>query len=315
MATINFNLRDLRYLVALADKRHFGRAAEASFVSQPTLSAQLKKLEDSLGVLLIERGRQVRLTPVGEDIAERARRVLREVDDLADTARRHRDPLAGPLEVGFIPTLGPYLLPHIVPAIRRRYPQLNLLLREEQTHRLLESLRTGRLDAAVLALPVDTHGLETMDLFVEPFTVALPPQHPLAAKGTLEIADLENQTLLLLEEGHCLREQALDVCRAVNAREREDFRGTSLETLRYMVASGAGITLLPLLAAARSDPSVVAVRPFAAPAPFRTVGVAWRKASARRAAIEALGDAIRDAMAGVMGKDSAKAETTTAVPG
>jgi LysR family hydrogen peroxide-inducible transcriptional activator len=310
MASININLRDLRYLVALADFRHFGKAASACFVSQPTLSAQLKKLESNLGVQLVERTRrQVRLTPIGEEIAGRARRTLKDVEEIWEAARRAQDPLTGPLQLGLIPTLGPYLLPYVVPAIRDRYPQLELMLYEDQTERLLSRLRAGELDAAIVALPSVSRGLEEIPLFTETFMVALPDNHPLARKKTVRVKDLDGETLLLLEDGHCLREQALEVCHSVNAMERPGFRATSLETLRHMVAAGAGITLLPALAVppgeslgAEPTRSAVIIRPFATPAPSRTLGIVYRHEAARRRAIEAVAETVRDIMVGVLAK-------------
>lgn len=309
---MNINLRDLRYLVALADYKHFGKAADACYVSQPTLSAQLKKLEDALGVQLIERTqRQVRLTAIGEDLVARARRVLREADDIVAAARQYQDPLTGRLYMGFIPTLGPYLLPYIVPVIRERWPQLQLYLFEDQTQRLLTQLREGHLDAVVLALPVETQGLETIELFTEAFVVALPKQHPLARKTKLRTADLDGETVLLLEDGHCLRDQALAICDTAHAPERRDFRATSLETLRHMVGAGAGITLLPQLAVSGPVPDhpAVAVRPFVEPPPYRTIGIVFRKETARRKAIQAIGEAIKETMAGILGTATSGAAT------
>jgi LysR family hydrogen peroxide-inducible transcriptional activator len=299
---MNINLRDLRYLVALADYKHFGKAADACFVSQPTLSAQLKKLEEALGVQLIERTqRQVRLTAIGENMVARARRVLRETDDIVAAARQYQDPLTGRLHMGFIPTLGPYLLPYIVPVIREHWPQLQLFLFEDQTQRLLTQLREGHLDVVVLALPVETQGLEIIELFTEAFVVALPKQHPLTRKARLRTADLDGETVLLLEDGHCLRDQALEICDTAHAPERRDFRATSLETLRHMVGAGAGITLLPQLAVSGPVPDypAVVVRPFVEPAPCRTIGIVFRKATARRKAIQVVGEAIKETMAGV----------------
>jgi len=295
------NLRDLRYLVALADTRHFGHAAAKSHVSQPTLSAQIKKLEDYLGVQLVERQpRNVALTDIGERIVARARHLVQDADDIVDLARESRDPLAGILRVAFIPTLGPYLLPLATPRIRRQLPRLQLMLYEYQTGPLLERLRSGELDLGVLALGVDLAGLEVEPLCDEAFTLALPAGHRLAKKASVRTDDLAGETLLLLEDGHCLRDQALDVCSRVDVRESQDFRATSLETLRQMVAAGLGITLLPELAthgpfaAARS----VVVRPFAKPAPRRTLGAAWRKTSTRAPAIAAVCAALRETLEG-----------------
>jgi LysR family hydrogen peroxide-inducible transcriptional activator len=291
------NLRDLRYLVALADTKHFGRAAEKSHVSQPTLSAQIRKLEDYLGVQLVERQpRKVALTDVGERVVERARRILRDSDEMVDLAKLSRDPLAGKLRVALIPTLGPYLLPAVAPKIRKALPKLQLLLYEYQTEVLLERLRDGELDLGILALGHETEDFEKRVLFDEPFTVALPATHALAKKASLKIEDLSGETLLLLEDGHCLRDQALDVCGRIDIREAQDFRATSLETLRQMVAAGLGITLLPELstegpfAQARN----LAVRPFAKPVPRRTIGAVWRKSSTRIPAVAAVCDVIAE---------------------
>jgi LysR family transcriptional regulator, hydrogen peroxide-inducible genes activator len=288
---MELKLKDLRYLVALADQRHFGRAAARCFVSQPTLSAQLKKLEQSLGVQLIERApNNVALTPAGEEIVARARRIIEASEEVVTLARSHREPLAGRLRVALLPTIGPYLLPRVAPLIRKALPRLELHLYEYQTGAMLEKLHGGELDVGILALPVELDGLEAHELYREPFTVALPERHPLAAQACVRVADLKNERLLLLEEGHCLRDQALEVCSRVGVRDQQDFRATSLETLRQMVAAGAGITLLPELAGRGAYRSArgVALKPFAKPIPVRHVGALWRKTTARRAAIEAL---------------------------
>jgi LysR family hydrogen peroxide-inducible transcriptional activator len=287
----DIKLKDLRYLVAVADTRHFGRAAERCFVSQPTLSAQLKKLEEYLGVRLIERQpNNVSLTAAGEQIVARARRILDASDEVVALARTHRDPLAGRLRVALLPTIGPYLLPRVSQVIRRALPRLELHLYEYQTAPMLEKLKAGELDLGILALPVELDGLEALELFAEPFTVALPERHRLAKRERLQVADLEGEPLLLLEEGHCLRDQALEVCSRIGAAESQDFRATSLETLRQMVATGAGITLLPDLATkgAYGDARGVVVLPFSKPAPVRHVGAVWRKTTARRPAIDAV---------------------------
>ena len=294
---MELKLKDLRYLVAVADLRHFGRAAARCCVSQPTLSAQLKKLEQSLGVQLIERTpNNVSLTTAGEEIVARARRILESSDEVVTLARSQRDPLAGRLRVALLPTIGPYLLPHVAPVIRRSLPRLQLRLYEYQTAPLLEKLHAGELDVGILALPVELAGLESRELYREAFLVALPERHALAARDTLRVADLKAETLLLLEEGHCLRDQALEVCSRAGVRDAQDFRATSLETLRQMVATGAGVTLLPELAvrgAYRSARGVV-LRPFTRPTPVRHIGAVWRKSSARHAAIDALCKLIAD---------------------
>jgi len=294
------NLKDLKYLVALADTGHFGKAAARTFVSQPTLSAQLKKLEEYLGVKLIERQpKNVQLTDVGKQVVLRARRMLDEGDSIVALARSNTDPLAGKLKMGLIPTIGPYLLPRIMMKIRKALPHLSLMLYEYQTEPLLKRLRDGEIDLGIMALPVSQDGLESQKLYDEAFTVAVPNNHPLSEKSTIKAQDLKGQTLLLLEDGHCLRDQALEVCSRVDVREAEDFRGTSLETLRQMVVAGLGITLLPEFAveAPFGSQRGLAIRHFAKPAPTRTVGAVWRKSSTRAAAILELCKIIHTAMA------------------
>ncbi|MBS0581257.1 MAG: LysR family transcriptional regulator [Proteobacteria bacterium] len=288
---MELKLKDLRYLVAVADERHFGRAAARCFVSQPTLSAQLQKLEQGLGIQLVERApNNVSLTQAGEEIVARARRILEAADEVVTLASSQRDPLAGKLRVALLPTIGPYLLPRVAPLVRKSLPRLELRLYEYQTGPMLEKLRAGELDVGILALPVDLTGLQARELYREAFVVALPEQHPLAARESVRVADLKDERLLLLEEGHCLRDQALEVCSRVGIREQQDFRATSLETLRQMVATGAGITLLPELAGrgAYRNARGVVLRPFARPVPVRHIGALWRKTSARGPAIEAL---------------------------
>jgi len=294
------NLKDLKYLVALADTGHFGKAAERTFVSQPTLSAQLKKLEGYLGVKLVERQpKNVQLTEVGKQVVIRARRMLDEGDEIIALARNNTDPLAGKLKVALIPTIGPYLLPRVMPRIRKALPNLSLMLYEHQTESLLRRLREGEIDLGVMALPVSQDGVESRVLYEENFTVALPNSHPLAAKATIKAQDLKGHTLLLLEDGHCLRDQALEVCSRVDVREAEDFRATSLETLRQMVVAGLGITLLPELAVESPFGSQrgLTIKQFAKPSPSRTVGAVWRKSSTRLAAIAAVCDAVDRVMA------------------
>jgi LysR family transcriptional regulator, hydrogen peroxide-inducible genes activator len=289
------NLKDLKYLVALADTGHFGKAAERTFVSQPTLSAQIKKLEDYLGVKLVERQpKNVQLTEVGKQVVVRARRMLNDGEEIIAVARNNTDPLAGKLRMALIPTIGPYLLPRVMPKLRKALPALRLMLYEYQTEPLLKRLRDGEIDLGILALPTDQDGFESRALYDEDFTVALPNNHPLGAKSTIKVQDLKGHTLLLLEDGHCLRDQALEVCSRVDVREAEDFRATSLETLRQMVVAGLGITLLPELAveAPFGSQRGLAVRRFAKPAPSRTVGAVWRKSSTRSAVIAAVCDVI-----------------------
>lgn len=291
------NLRDLQYLVALDEHRHFGRAAEACFVSQPTLSTQIRKLEEELGVQLVERTtRQVLPTPVGEEIITRARGILREAEQIRSTARRARDPEAGSLRLGIFPTLGPYLLPHVVPALHDRFPRLELLLVEEKTELVLERLQAGTLDAGILALPIAYEQFHEEYLFTEPFLLAVPASHHLAARKRIALGELAHEDLLLLEEGHCLRDQALAVCQLAGAGERRDFRATSLETLRQMVAAEVGITLLPTLAlnppVAHMD-KVHLVR-FSGEAPHRRIAMIWRKSSAHASFLREVAAVIRD---------------------
>lgn len=288
---MELKLKDLRYLVAVADQRHFGRAAARCHVSQPTLSAQLKKLEQSLGVQLVERSpNNISLTEAGEQVVARARRILEASDEVIAVARSQRDPLCGRLRVALLPTIGPYLLPRVTRAIRKGLPRLELMLYEYQTAPMLEKLHAGDLDLGILALPVELGGLEARELYREPFTVALPEGHVLARRPSLRVADLKDERLLLLEDGHCLRDQALEVCGRAGVSDSQDFRATSLETLRQMVATGAGVTLLPVLAArgAYGNARGVAIRPFVRPVPVRHVGAVWRRSTARGQAIEAL---------------------------
>ena len=218
------NFRALQYFVKLAELKHFSKAAEACFVSQPTLSTQIRKLEEELGITLVERApRKVMLTAAGEDIAHRARHILRDIDHLKDAARRSKDPETGTIKLGIFPTLAPYLLPHIIPGIRKRYPELRLQLAEEKTEDILRMLDQGRLDAGLLALPIEDQGMEIKILFEEPFVMAMPSSHPLSDKQSIGLQDLEGAELLLLEEGHCLRQHALAVCKLAGAHERVDF--------------------------------------------------------------------------------------------
>jgi LysR family transcriptional regulator, hydrogen peroxide-inducible genes activator len=290
------NLRDLQYLVAIADHRHFGRAAEASFVSQPTLSTQIKKLERELGVELVERTpRGALLTDAGERVVARARRILGDADDIRSIARRAQDPEAGSLRLGLFPTLAPYLLPHVVPRLHARFPKLELLLVEEKTEVVLQRLRDGQLDAGLLAEPVEAGDLERLELFAEDFVLAVPCDHPLAADdGPVDTSVLADEHVLLLEEGHCLREQALSVCQLAGASERHGFRATSLETLRQMVAAGVGITLLPELAVLPPVPPSgdVALLRFRDPVPRREIAMFWRSTSIYRDLFPAVADVV-----------------------
>lgn len=275
------NIRDLKYLVALAEHQHFGKAADACFVSQPALSMQIKKLEDHLGIKLLERtNKSVLLTDHGLVISERAKQILNQVDEIFAIAKVSKDPYAGELKLGIFPTLAPYLLPQIIPTLSKKFPKLSLLLIEEKTATLIEKLKSGKLDAILIALPIIETNFFTVPLFDEEFLLAIPNNHELAKRKTLRQQDLNHKNLLLLDEGHCLREQALTVCQKANASETQDFRATSLETLRHMVSAGVGITLMPKLACTPTDR--ITYVPFSTPKPMRTIGLVWRNGSAKQ---------------------------------
>ena len=287
-------LRELRYLVALADHGHFGRAAAACHISQPTLSTQLKKLEEALGVTLFERtNKALHVTPVGVEIVARARRVLAEADAIVALARRETGPLSGPLALGVIPTLGPYLLPWLLPALKAAYPGLRLVVHEHLTDPLLERLSAYRIDAALVALPIEQEELIAEPLFDEPFYLVCPPGHRLCGTIAVGQADLRREPLLLLTDGHCLRDQALAVCgqRDRPANGGSDFRAASLETIRQMVAAGMGCTLLPALALGDED-QPFAVRPLAVEA-TRRIGLVRRKSYPQADDLERLAEVIR----------------------
>ncbi|HVV81643.1 MAG TPA: LysR substrate-binding domain-containing protein, partial [Kofleriaceae bacterium] len=288
-------LRQLEYVVAIADHASFSRAAEACAVTQPALSAQIAQLEDTLGVQIFERDRRkVLVTPAGSEIVARARATLGAAGDVVDAAHSSAQPLTGPLRLGVIPTIAPFLLPAVLPAVREAYPKLRLVLREDQTARLLHQLDEGKLDAAVLALPVPGD-LAAVRLYREEFALAVPRTHRLARRAIVRPADLDDEPLLLLDDGHCLRDQALAVCESAGAREQGELRATSLVTLVQMVASGLGVTLIPAMAAHALAPrggEVVVVR-FAPPAPGREVGLCWRMSSARGRELGALAACLR----------------------
>jgi len=294
-------LTELKYIVAVARERHFGRAAEACFVSQPTLSVAIRKLEDELGVTLFERGgTEVGVTSIGQRIVAQAQKVLEESANLKEIARQGHDPLDGALRVGVIHTIGPYLLPHLVPRQIARTPKMPLLLQENFTVRLLELLRQGEIDCAIMALPLPEAGLEIRPLYDEPFVVAVPRDHPWADRSSASAEDLKQQTMLLLGSGHCFRDQVLEVCpelsrfSAASDGIQRTFEGSSLETIRHMVAAGIGITVLPYtsLPPALDDSGLLRYIPFDEPVPERRVVLAWRKSFPRLAAIDALAQAV-----------------------
>jgi LysR family hydrogen peroxide-inducible transcriptional activator len=292
------NLRDLRYVVAVAETRHFGRAAERCFVSQPTLSGQIKKLEDELGVTIFERtNRSVAISQVGEQILVHARLLLEQVEVIQELARAHQDPLAGPLRIGAIPTLSPYLMPLILVPLRRQYPQLKLVLSEELTSALLARLHKHELDAILLATAADDSDLAEIPLFDEPFWLAHPRNHPLYAKDEVTRHDLEEVDLLLLSEGHCLSDQVMEVCNLAerpHQGEMADLRAASLETLLQLVGAGFGCTLVPALAIRggwMTDSGIIA-RPLSLPDAYRRIVMIYRRSFPRRAALEAFAEII-----------------------
>ncbi len=294
-------LNELRYIVAVARERHFGHAAEACFISQPTLSVAVKKLEEELGVSLFERRKgEVTVTPIGEQIVAQAQRVLEEASGIRQIARQGQDQLDGPLRLGAIYTIGPYLLPHLIPVIAERAPKMPLVIEENYTASLSDKLKRGELDVIVISLPFEEPGVLTLPLYREPFVLLLPSSHPLNQKPDFEIRDLGKEDVLLLGAGHCFRDQVIKVCPQCIRRSSSEggaaqtLEGGSLETIRYMVASGLGVTILPCSAAGaeRFSERLLTIRRFGADAPSRVVALAWRKSFPRPRAIEVLRDAV-----------------------
>lgn len=289
-------IRDLQYLDAVAKHGHFGRAAEACFVSQPTLSGQIMKLEDQLGLSLFERHRKkVMLTPAGEELLGRARQVLRSAEDFEETAKALSDPLSGDLHVGLIPTVAPYLLPHIMANLGASLPNINFYLHENQTDVLMQQLDEGKLDVLILSWLNTMQGVERYTLFKEPLVLASPVKHPLAQSKSLTLKDLNGQWVLTLEDGHCLRDEALDYCFSAGAKEDTRFQATSLETLRYMVASGMGITLIPELAIKDGEHGLRYTH-FNAPVPSREICLLVRPNYSRMECVRAVVSSIRSSM-------------------
>jgi len=292
-------LTELRYIVAVARERHFGRAAEACFVSQPTLSVAIKKLEEELDLKIFERGaNEVSVTPLGEAIVRQARQVLEDAAEIKLIARRGKDPLAGPLKLGIIYTIGPYLLPELVRHAIEMTPQMPLVLQENFTVKLLDMLRTGELDCAIMAEPFPDTGLAIAALYDEPFVVAVPSHHALAKRKSVSAEELKRETMLLLGTGHCFRDQVLEVCpefarfSADADGMRKSFEGSSLETIKHMVASGMGITVVPSLSVPKEKQEHVTYIAFEAPVPSRRVVLAWRRSFTRYEAIAALRNAV-----------------------
>ena len=292
-------LTELRYIVTLAQEQHFGRAAERCHVSQPTLSVGVKKLEDELGVLIFERTKSaVRLTPVGEGIVTQAQKVLEQAQSIRELAQVGKNQLAAPLKVGAIYTVGPYMFPHLIPQLHRVAPDMPLYIEENFTHILRDKLRTGELDAIIIALPFQEADVLTKPLYDEPFYVLMPADHPWTAKETIDAEMLNDKSLLLLGEGPCFRDQVLEACptsRKGEAPSHTTVESSSLETIRHMVASGLGVSILPLSAVESHhySPGVLETRPLTPPVPFRTVAIAWRASFPRPKAIEILADSIR----------------------
>ncbi|MGA7949598.1 MAG: hydrogen peroxide-inducible genes activator [Thiobacillaceae bacterium] len=296
-------LTELKYVLAVTRERHFGRAAEACFVSQPTLSVAIKKLEDELGVILFERGGggELGITPAGERVAEQAAHIFELVDGIKDLAAEAKDDLQGALKLGAIYTIAPYLLPELIPVLHRQAPQMPLVLEENYTRVLTEKLKKGELDAMIIATPVDEPALLVLPLYEEPFLVAVPANHEWKKKKSVASADLEKESLLLLSSGHCFRDQVLQACPALNRSAtngpQKTLESSSLETIRNTVASGMGITVLPCTATRlqTASDSLLSYRPFSKPVPSRIVSLAWRKSFPRPRAIEAVRQAVQAA--------------------
>jgi LysR family hydrogen peroxide-inducible transcriptional activator len=295
---LTMTLTELRYIVAVAREKHFGRAAEACFVSQPTLSVAIKKLEEELDVKLFERGaNEVSVTPLGDAIVRQAQSVIEQAAGIKEIAKRGKDPLNGALKLGIIYTIGPYLLPDLVRHAIEMTPQMPLMLQENFTVKLLEMLRTGELDCAIMAEPFPDTGLAVAPLYDEPFVVAMPRSHALAKRKSVSAEELKRETMLLLGTGHCFRDHVLEVCpefaRFSSDAEgiRKSFEGSSLETIKHMVASGMGITVVPALSMPK-EAGLVKYTPFSAPIPTRRVVLAWRRTFTRYEAIAALRNAV-----------------------
>jgi len=293
-------LTELRYIIAVADEKHFGRAASRCFVSQPTLSIGVKRLEDELGVTLFERSKTgVHLTAVAEQLVEKARTILQEVDAFKELSDHVKDPFLAPLRLGAIYTIGPYLFPALLPALKAAEPRLKLYIEESFTGTLRQMLKKGQLDAIIVALPFTEPDVEVCELYTEPFEVLLPANHPWADEAHIPPKQLHTENVLLLGEGHCFRDQVIDACpalsRAAHDRNNVVAEGSSLETLRHMVASGLGVTVLPASAAGTKSyaPGYLITKPFSQPEPSRTVAIAWRKQFPRTEAIDLLVDVIR----------------------
>jgi LysR family hydrogen peroxide-inducible transcriptional activator len=293
-------LTELRYIVAVSQKKHFGKAAQACFVSQPTLSIAIKKLEEELGVRLFERSskNEIRITAIGQQVIDQAQIVLRQAQILGEIAQQGKDPLTGQFKLGVIYTIGPYLLPSLIPKLRETAPDLKLIIEENFTANLFQSLKQGTLDAIVISYPFDEAGIETAALYREPFIVALPRNHAWKERKQIRPEDLASQDLMLLGSGHCFRDQVIEACPNCMSGDSELTRtleGGSLETIRHMVAAGTGITVLPHTSMLHNQhhESLIETRPFTQPSPCRTVAIAWRKHYPRKEAIATIRDTIQ----------------------
>jgi LysR family hydrogen peroxide-inducible transcriptional activator len=294
-------LTELRYIVAVAQKRHFGQAAQACFVSQPTLSIAIKKLEEELGIKLFERSskNEIRITEIGDKVIEQARKVLREAQVVHEIAQQGKDPLSGGFRLGAIYTIAPYLLPDLIPRLSGSAPNMTLVIQENFTQNLSRLLKQGELDAIIISYPFDEPGVETMPLYEEPFMLAIYNHHEWEQREEIPIEELAGEDLMLLGAGHCFRDQVLEACPDCMARSTDLTRtleGSSLETIRHMVAAGTGITVLPCTSMLNSQQNqeLIKIKPFAKPRPSRTVALAWRKHYPRKEAIQLIVDAVRD---------------------
>ena len=293
-------LTELRYIVAVSQKNHFGKAAQACFVSQPTLSIAIKKLEEELEVRLFERSskNEIRITEIGQQVINQAYIVLQQAQLLSEIAQQGKDPLSGQFKLGVIYTIGPYLLPSLIPLLTKTVPNLKLIIEENFTANLFQSLKQGVLDAIIISYPFDEPGIETAPLYEEPFIVALPNNHAWKDRDAIPPEDLASQDLMLLGSGHCFREQVIKACpncMSGNSELTRTLEGGSLETIRHMVAAGTGITVLPRTSVMhdRKNESMIDIKPFKSPSPSRTVAIAWRKHYPRKEAIQTIRDSIQ----------------------
>lgn len=287
-------LQDLRYLVAISKYLHFRKAAEACCISQPTLSMQLKKMEQSLGVTLVERNhKNIIITPIGKEIACRAQIILDEQKQIFQLAEKFKNPLKRSITLGVFPTFGPYFLPKVIPKLTKKFPFTKIFILEEKTEIITKKLLSGEIDAAFLACPIDLKNIISKEILQEEFLLAVHPSHKLYKRKSIALKDIQKEKLLLLEEGHCLRNQTLEICSFAGAKENTEFRATSLETLRHMVKSKAGITLIPKLALQKNDSDIMYI-PFKKPKPQRTIGMFWRDTSVQKDLLEKIQKIIKN---------------------